>query len=175
MGRLLLLALQVVAASAPGRAEIPPGYHAVAAAERVPADILYAVACAESGRRMVDGAFRPWPWALNVAGESRFYETRSAAFSDLTRELATHSNIDIGLGQINWHWHRRRFVSPWAALDPYVNLYAAAQVLREEFERCACNDWWIAVERYHAPSDADPIRARRERYRARVEQCWRTQ
>lgn len=152
-------------------ADVPAGYREVARVERVPPEILYAVACAESGRRANGASFKPWPWALNVGGEARFYPTRVAAYSDLRRELPRGVNIDIGLGQISWRWHATRLGSPWAALDPYFNLRTAARILREEFERCDCADWWIAVERYHAPSDAPQARERRARYRARVEHC----
>lgn len=152
--------------------EVPGGYRAVARAEGVPADMLYALACAESGRRLDDGVIRPWPWALNVDGESRFYASRVAAHQDLTRELARRTNIDIGLGQINWRWHQTRLRSPWQALDPYFNLATAAQLLRAEYERCDCKSWWIAVERYHAPGESVAALERRARYRERVEQCY---
>ena len=155
-----------------GAAEVPNGYVALAQAEQVPADILYAVACAEAGRRMPDGRMRPWPWSLNVAGEGRYFDTRIAAYHALTEVLAQSSNVDVGLGQINWHWHRERFRDAWHALDPYENLKAAARLLRELFERCKCDDWWIAVEHYHAPSDTEGAEGRRARYRKAVERCW---
>jgi len=170
--RLVCVLLWTVA-STTGRAEIPSGYVSVAQREDVPADLLYALACAESGRRLSDGQIRPWPWALNVAGDSRFYPTRAAAYHDLTRELSKQFNVDIGLGQISWYWHQRRLISPWVALDPYFNLTLAARLLRTEFDHCDCNDWWTAVERYHAPSDSENADRRRARYRASVERCWR--
>jgi hypothetical protein len=156
----------------PARAAVPEGYVTIAQAEQVPADILYAIACAEAGRQMPDGSLRPWPWSLNVAGESRYFDTRAAAHAALLDVLAESPNVDIGLGQINWYWHRDRFRGPWQALDPYENLRAAARFLRELFDRCQCDDWWIAVEHYHAPSDTSGAEQRRARYRKAVEQCW---
>jgi len=167
-------ALVLLFAAGWSRAEIPSAYVSIAQAQDVPAKILYAVACAESGREMSDGKIRPWPWALNVAGEARFYSSRFAAYSDLTSELPTQSNIDIGLGQINWYWHRHRLLSAWLALDPYFNLKTAAQLLRAQFDSCHCNDWWIAVERYHAPSDSVSAERRRAEYRERVQRCSRS-
>jgi hypothetical protein len=167
-------AVALIAACCTSRADVPSGYRSLAQAEGVPAEILYAVACAESGREMPDGEIRPWPWALNVGGESRFYSSRAAAYRDLTSELPTQSSIDIGLGQINWYWHRHRLVSAWLALDPYFNLRTTAQLLRAQFDRCRCNDWWIAVERYHAPSDSASADRRRVRYRERVIRCSNT-
>lgn len=169
--KALSLALGLLALAGGPVAAVPDGYREVARTEGVPPEILYAVACAESGRRVTGATFKPWPWALNVDGETRFYATRVAAYSDLRRELPRRANIDIGLGQVSWRWHATRLGSPWAALDPYLNLRTAARILREEFERCECEEWWIAVERYHAPSDTAEARERRARYRARVERC----
>ena len=153
-------------------AAIPSGYVAVARAEHVPADILYAIACAESGRRMADGAIRPWPWTLNVGGVGRWYPNRAAAYESLLQAVGERPSIDIGLGQINWYWHRDRLVTPWRALDPYFNLQTTARLLRDQFKRCRCDDWWTAVERYHAPSDSSAARQRRARYREGVQRCW---
>lgn len=155
-------------------AAIPSGYVAVARAERVPPDMLFALACAESGRPLPDGRNLPWPWVLNVAGDGQFFATRSAAYRALTAVLTRSTNVDVGLGQINWHWHGQRFADAWQALDPYVNLRTAARLLREQFDRCACNDWWLAVERYHAPSDTENADQRRARYRGKVERCWQS-
>jgi hypothetical protein len=170
---VLLASLCFISAALP--AAIPAGYVDVAASENVPADVLYALACAESGRRMPDGRILPWPWALNVAGESRFHMSRRAAYRDLAQELSTQSNVDVGLGQISWHWHRQRLGSVWQALDPYFNLRTAARLLRAEFDRCRCDDWWVALERYHAPSDSERARQRRASYRERAWQCWSQQ
>jgi hypothetical protein len=167
-------ALVLLVAAHSSRAEVPSAYVSIAQSQHVPAKILYAVACAESGREMSDGQIRPWPWALNVAGQARFYSSRIAAYRDLTSELPSQPNIDIGLGQISWYWHRHRLVSAWLALDPYFNLKTAAQLLRAQFDRCHCNDWWIAVERYHAPSDSAIADRRRAEYRERVQRCSRT-
>lgn len=157
-----------------GAADVPSGYVAVARAEQVPSDVLYAVACAESGYQLPNGQVRPWPWALNVDGASRFYATRADARRGLADALAQTQNVDIGLGQISWYWHARRFASPWQALDPYSNLRTAARLLRDQFERCECDNWWVAVERYHAPSETSGALERRARYRRNVERCWNT-
>lgn len=51
--------------------DLPIAYVVVAKAANVPADILYAVALAESGRSY-KGVLLPWPWTLNVEGRSIF-------------------------------------------------------------------------------------------------------
>ena len=163
---MLMFALELNAS------EVPEGYVVVAQAHAVPPELLYALACAESGRRLSNGKIRPWPWALNVAGQSRYYATRVEAHQGLTAALSATSNIDIGLGQINWYWHRARLETPWRALDPYLNLHTVAEIFREQFEACRCDDWWVAVERYHAPSNTPAARERRLHYRESVQQCW---
>jgi hypothetical protein len=163
-----LLALSYLQA----RAAIPAGYVTVAQVEKVPADILYAIACAESGRPMPDGRVQPWPWVLNVAGDAEYFASRLEAYRALTDVLSQTASVDVGLGQINWHWHGARFLNAWQALDPYANLHLTARLLREQFERCACQDWWFAVERYHAPSDTEKAPERRAHYRRNVERCY---
>jgi len=172
--RMWLIALSLLAQPWAGAA-IPDGYVAVAHAERVPPDMLFALACAESGRALPDGRHVPWPWVLNVAGAGQFFETRVAAHRALAEVLRHSSNVDVGLGQINWHWHGKRFTDAWQALDPYVNLRTAARLLREQFDRCGCDDWWSAIERYHAPSETERAQNRRARYRSQVERCWQLQ
>jgi len=152
--------------------EVPRGYVVVAEAREVPPEMLYAIACAESGRGLPNGQVRPWPWALNIAGRSRFYASRADAYQALSEAVLNESNIDIGLGQINWHWHAARLKTLWQALDPYFNLHETAEILREQFEACHCGDWWVAAERYHAPSDRSTSKNRRLKYRERVRQCW---
>lgn len=170
-GLTILAAVALLLAVPAGQAAPPAGYAAVAEAEHVPADILYAVACAESGREMPDGETRPWPWTLNIAGEGHWFPTRIAAYETLKRALGNDASVDIGLGQINWHWHRVRLVTPWLALDPYFNLINAARLLRKQFEDCRCDDWWTAVGRYHAPAHTKQAGERRRQYEERVRRC----
>ena len=53
--RRVIAAAGLAVALTPAIAAIPAGYAVVARSESVPADILYAVACAEAGRPMPDG------------------------------------------------------------------------------------------------------------------------
>lgn len=148
---------------------VPSGYRAVAEAHGVPSDVFYAVALAESGRRIPALATsRPWPWTLNVEGDGRFYSSRWAAAAALQDELSIGQTwVDVGLMQVNWHHHRTALGEADLALDPYRNLSIAAAIL------VACHrsqgDWWAAVGCYHAPHDPD----RAARYRDRVRAIWR--
>ena len=148
---------------------VPSGYQLVAAEKKIPDRIFYAVALAESGRKLpADRVRRPWPWTLNVAGDGYYYATRLEAWQALRGWLDQGKrSIDIGLMQVNWRYHQARLGDPWQALDPYHNLRVGADILQD----CYANerDWWASVGCYHAP--ANPERA--ARYRRRVESQWR--
>lgn len=155
---VLTAALPVLAAD-----PVPSGYRRVAAAQGFPAEVLYAVALAESGRKLASGAVRPWPWTLNVAGRPYRYATRREAFRALEGFLAQGEMlIDIGLMQINWRYHRDTLGTPWQALDPYHNLRVGAALLKRRYR--LDGDWWAAIGHYHRPAGGQ----RAERYRRRV-------
>jgi len=143
---------------------VPAGYRAVAAEHGIPSTVLYAVALTESG---CSGIGRPWPWTLNVDGRGYFFDSRQAAWQALMKWLrAGRHSIDIGLMQVNWHYHKERLGTPWQALDPYHNLRVGAAILKTCFH--TRQDWWASVGCYHAPTD--PQRA--EQYRHRVASRW---
>ena len=150
--------------------EIPPAYRQVALIKGVPADIFYAIALAESGRKLgANQPRRPWPWTLNIHGEGLFFSDRHSAWRAVVTALAKQqSSVDIGLMQVNWRYHHRRLIDPWRALDPYRNLQVAAEILQRCYERSS--DWWQAVGCYHSPSNPE----RAQRYRERVRVHWQS-
>ena len=150
--------------------DIPAAYRQVAIANGIPADIIYAVALAESGRNLGDHRpLRPWPWTLNIHGEGVYFNDRQSAWRAAVASIARQrTSVDIGLMQVNWRYHSQRLIDPWRALDPYANLQAAAEILMNCQQRLS--DWWASVGCYHAPSN--PERARR--YRERVRAHWRS-
>jgi len=163
-------------------ADIPILYRRAADIHHVPADLLYAMALAESGRTFreshahnlgtaeTSGEDRqPWPWALNVCGRGAFFRDRRAAFRAVLLAMAQRcESIDIGLMQVNWRYHHHRLIHPWRALDPYTNLEAAADIFRECYDRL--RDWWASVGCYHTPSNEQHA----TRYRERVRRLWRS-
>ncbi len=145
----------------------PPAYRLIATEAGIPPELFYAVALAESGTPIA-ATLRPWPWTLNVAGQGRFYPSRTTAWTDLQRTLATgERSIDIGVMQVNWRYHQTALQDPWRALDPYFNLRVAATILMT----CHAQhpDWWHAVGCYHAPHAVE----RATRYSDRVRAHWR--
>ncbi|MEW8015106.1 MAG: lytic transglycosylase domain-containing protein [Candidatus Sedimenticola endophacoides] len=125
----------------------PPAFRVVAGEYGVPYSLLFAVALTESGRSN-NGKFLPWPWTLNVRGESRWYESRQAVVDDLRRLIAAGETPDVGLMQVNWRYHADRLGDPEQAVDPWFNLRAGASVLVDEYSDTG--DWWKAVGRYHS-------------------------
>jgi len=147
---------------------VPFGYRTIAAEYEIPYTILYAIALAESGRRLNDSSrHRPWPWVLNVAGRGYYYPSRQAAWDALKSFIDRgERSIDIGLMQVSWKYHKDKLGNTWQALDPYHNLRIAAVILQDCFKQR--HDWWASVGCYHSPKNS----VRAQRYRLRVVGHW---
>ncbi|MCC6306544.1 MAG: transglycosylase SLT domain-containing protein [Rhodobacteraceae bacterium] len=132
-----------------------------AVAAGVPADLLLAVALAESGRRR-DGRLRPWPWTVNDGTAGHWFATRAEAeafAADLAR--AGRESYDVGCFQINRRWHGAAFASPAAMFDPEGGARHAADFLARLARRLG--SWEAAAGAYHSRTPA-----RAEAYGARV-------
>ncbi|MBG5754450.1 transglycosylase SLT domain-containing protein [Pseudomonas aeruginosa] len=169
--RALVLAIGVYACAVHAQEVPPPAYQLAAQRAGIPSHVLYAVALQESGIRR-NGRIVPWPWSLNVAGQSRRYATRSDACAGLQQVMRStpHTRIDVGLGQINLGYHKQRYISACDLLDPYRNLAIAADILKEQHS--PGEDWLLAIGRYHRPAGGEPAaRYRRSvsRHLARVQ------
>jgi hypothetical protein len=147
---------------------VPSAYRLVAAEYDIPVGLLYAIALAESGKTIeAINHRRPWPWTLNIAGHGVYFRTRMEAWRALDQALrAGQDSVDIGLMQINWHFHRQRLGNSWLALEPNHNLTVGADILRDCYKRR--RDWWASIGCYHAPSDSHRAR----QYRNRVAAQW---
>nr|WP_024914254.1 transglycosylase SLT domain-containing protein [Chania multitudinisentens] len=144
---------------------IPEGYRTVASQHQVPAEVLFAVALAESGRT-VNKVTLPWPWTLNVAGKSYRYATRAEGCQALTRFMRTHplKRIDVGLGQTNLGYNGHHYRSACEAFEPYDNLNTTARILRACY-RQRNGSWLDAAACYHRPAGGAPAKT----YRAIVQ------
>ncbi|ELQ9312171.1 transglycosylase SLT domain-containing protein [Serratia marcescens] len=178
-GLLFLLALWccAVPAFAQVTQQVPVGYRDVALRHGVPPEALYSVALTETsmapksivsvtrGTGLTPDVERPWPWTINVAGKGYRYASRLQAWEALQRFLKTHprKRIDVGIAQVNLGWNGHHFTSTWAAFDPYINLNAAATILRECYDRNP-GSWLVAAGCYHHPAGGAPA----ARYKAIV-------
>jgi soluble lytic murein transglycosylase-like protein len=155
----IMIALAAPASAAP---ELCERAAAQAAAETgVPADLLLAIALAESGRQQ-DGRLRPWPWAANLEGQGHWFDTRAELVAFAEGAVAVgRPSVDIGCFQINWRWHGQHFARPGELSDPLTGArHAAGYLARLHAE---FGGWEAAVGAYHS---RDPARA--QRYAARV-------
>jgi soluble lytic murein transglycosylase-like protein len=164
---LALLLAAVLHAGMAGAQEVPPpAYQLAAQRAGIPSTVLYAVALQESGIRREGGKGRivPWPWSLNVAGQSHRFATRADACVGLQQAMRAtpHTRIDAGLGQINLGYHQHRYDGACDLLDPYRNLAIAAEILKEQ--HTPGEDWLLAIGRYHRPAGGEPA----ARYRLSV-------
>lgn len=93
--------------------------------------VLAGIALNESG---LNG--RAWPWTLNIAGQGFFFKTREDAYR-VVMSLIAHgrSDFDVGIMQVNWGYHARRFASPWDALAPATNIRVAEEILNENYSK----------------------------------------
>lgn len=152
MVTLILLPLGCFAKNSQPLQQIPPAYHQIAAAARVPAESLYSLALTESSRHLSYGE-RPWPWTINVAGKGYRYETREAAWQALLQFIRRYplKHIDVGIAQVNLGWNGHLFMSFYDAFEPYTNLRVAANILRTCYD-ASPGSWIKAAGCYHHPA-----------------------
>jgi Transglycosylase SLT domain len=134
---------------------IPEGYHLIARLENIPAIVLYGVAIQESQKQFGHLAL-PYPWTLNIEGMGMRYPSYEAAVIALRDNVKRGINsVDCGLMQVNWRYHSAKLRNYYTALDPFPNMQAGAQLLREQYTQCG--NWFVAIGRYH--NQRDRVRA----------------
>ncbi|CNL42658.1 transglycosylase SLT domain-containing protein [Yersinia aldovae] len=153
---LLMLLTYCLPISAKGGQQVSVAYHEIAAEARVPAELLYSLALAESSRRLKSGV-HPWPWTINIAGKGYRYNTREEAWQALTRFVhkVPLKRIDVGITQVNLGWNGHLFPSFYDAFDPATNLRVAARILRSCYET-SLGSWIKAAGCYHHPAGGKP-------------------
>lgn len=170
----LVAALMLAATAATAATRDPAGLcdaaaSRAAAATGVPLAVLRAIALTESGRRR-DGQLRPWPWATNVEGQGRWFDSRAAAEAHARAELDRgRRSIDIGCFQVNHRWHGTAFASLEAMFEPEANALHAARFLAG-LQR-ELGSWEAAAGAYHSrtPALADRYTARFRTHLAALE------
>lgn len=116
----------------------------------LPDGLLHAIGIVESGRPdPAGGHATPWPWALDVAGQPVFPETRQQA-EDMLSSLQQRGppTADIGCFQISLLFHPDAFPDPSRGFDPDRNAQAAARLLTELHAQTG--SWWQAIQSYHS-------------------------
>jgi len=132
----------------------------------LPANILTSIATVEAGRRRSNGTVAPWPWSLNHAGNSLFFDTKLDAVKYLKKNITeSFKNIDVGCMQVNVKWHFRHFDSFEDMLDPHKNIrYAASFLIKLEKQH---GSWEKAIKHYHSSTNKLNVK-----YFAKVSKVW---
>jgi soluble lytic murein transglycosylase-like protein len=161
-----LFSLLFILISAQSFAEVPPYYQQVSVRLQIPATILYAIAMQESRppNGLIEGIDKPWPWTLNCEGQGYYFPSRQAAFNVASLLINLGESCDIGLMQVSWVWHKKRFNSLNEAFDPVTNIQAGSDYLKELYEKSG--SWEYAVGAYHSPSD--PVKSKQYREKVRT-------
>ena len=128
----------------------------------VPLSVLLAITLVETGRPSETGQ-KPWPWAVNQAGEGHWFTTpdEAIAFAGSQLDLGLR-NFDIGCFQLNHRWHSKGFRSTSDMFNPTSNALYAARFLNRLHDELG--DWSLAAATYHSRT---PDLA--ERYRAKFD------
>lgn len=121
----------------------------------IPVPLLVAISHVESSHH---------PWALNIEGDGVYPQSQEEAEKILRQ---THDNVDIGLMQVNYHfWGRPLGLTRTQLLDPYINAWAGAIILRFHLSRYP---FWEAVGRYHSGNEGRKIGYAWKVYRALIQ------
>jgi hypothetical protein len=138
------------------------------ASSGVPLSVLRAIALTETGRTR-EGAFRPWPWTVNMEGKGTWFDSFEEARDYVARRHAQGArSYDVGCFQINYRWHGQHFASLDQMFDPDANAAYAARFLSELYAEFG--DWSRAAGAYHSrtPYFAGKYRTRFDRIRGRI-------
>lgn len=107
---------------------------------RIPRGLLNAIVAVESGFN---------PHAVNITGKSFVANNKLEAVKTIKDALNQGiSNIDIGIAQINYRWHKDNFKNVEEMLSPTTNIEYAAKLLSSLFKRYGT--WEDAIRYYHS-------------------------
>lgn len=133
-----------------------PGYQWEKAAKSVGIDpvLLYSVALAESATHRGLNMTSPWPFAVRNGEHSQYAKSKEEAEHILNQALleTKKHKLDIGLMQINLHWHGHRVNTPAELLDPLINLKVGSEILAEAI-KSSPKDLTLGIGRYHSWKD----------------------
>jgi hypothetical protein len=118
----------------------------------IPQGLLASVARIESNNN---------PYALSIEGKAFYGKDLEKTLSVLNHHLEKGvRNIDIGVMQINWHWHGRNFSGLDEMITPEYNIKYAAKFLNSLYKRHG--SWSKAVRHYHSSnSDRQKLYAKK--------------
>ncbi len=114
----------------------------------VPLSVLRTISLAETGRK-AGGAFRPWPWTVNMEGRGLWFETRQEALDFVRKNYSRGArSFDVGCFQLNYRWHGQAFASVEQMFDPAASAIYAGNFLKQLFAEKG--NWVEAAGAYHS-------------------------
>ena len=106
----------------------------------IPKGLLLAIAEVESDLN---------PHAVGVEGRAITTRSKEESSRAINHHLKSGStNIDIGVMQVNYHWHGKSFNDIREMLEPSKNVAYAAKLLKTLYDKH--HDWQKAVRHYHS-------------------------
>ena len=107
---------------------------------RIPRGLLSAIAGVESDFN---------PYAVNIAGKTVIASNQEEAAKTIKNAVNQGvTNIDIGIAQINYRWHKDNFKNIEEMLNPATNIEYAAKLLLSLFKQHGT--WHKAIRHYHS-------------------------
>ena len=132
----------------------------------IPKGLLLGIGKAEAIRK-INNKYIIWPWTINHAGKSMFFDTKKQMRNYVFKNLKRNDfNIDVGCMQINIKWHKNNFkkISDMFEVNPNIS-YAASflQQLKNKY-----GSWDKAIKHYHS---SDP--KKNKPYLIKVKSFWK--
>ena len=114
----------------------------------IPKGLLLGIGKAEAIRK-INNKYIIWPWTVNHAGKSMFFETKKQMRNYVSKNLKKNDfNIDVGCMQINIKWHKNNFkkIADMFEVSPNIS-YAASFLLQLKNKH---GSWDKAIKHYHS-------------------------
>ena len=132
----------------------------------IPKGLLLGIGKVEAIRKL-NNKYIIWPWTINHAGKSLFFDTKKQMKNYVFKNLQKNDfNIDVGCMQINIKWHKNNFskISDMFEIDP--NISYAASFIKQLKNRHG--SWDEAIKYYHS---SDP--KKNNPYLIKVKSFWK--
>ena len=114
----------------------------------IPKGLLLGIGKAEAIRK-INNKYIIWPWTINHAGKSLFFDTKKQMSNYVFKTLKRNDfNIDVGCMQINIKWHKNNFkkISDMFEVNPNIS-YAASFIKQLKNKH---GSWDKAIKHYHS-------------------------
>ena len=114
----------------------------------IPKGLLLGIGKAEAIRK-INNKYIIWPWTINHAGKSMFFDTKKQMRDYVFKNLKRNDfNIDVGCMQINIRWHKNNFkkIADMFEVSPNIS-YATSFLLQLKKKY---GSWDKAIKHYHS-------------------------